>query len=128
MRSALGADAQYHVVKNKLTAIAAKDAGLDSLDGQFAGPTAIAFVQGDVVEAAKGLRDFAKANPELVIKGGVMDGQALSVTAQATHRDGWRAHSARSCPRAANWRAISAPRPDEAPVMRMVDMGVPIGR
>ena len=79
LRSALGADAQYHVVKNKLTAIAAKDAGLDSLDGQFAGPTAIAFVQGDVVEAAKGLRDFAKANPELVIKGGVMDGQALSV-------------------------------------------------
>ena len=42
------------------------------------GPTAIAFVKGDPVEAAKGLRDFAKANPLLVIKGGVLDGKALS--------------------------------------------------
>ncbi len=79
LRTALGADTQYTVVKNKLSAIAAKEAGLDSLDGQFTGPTAVAFVQGDIVDAAKGLRDFAKANPALVIKGGVMDGAAISV-------------------------------------------------
>lgn len=77
LRTALGDGAQYSVVKNKLTAIAAKEAGLDSLEGQFTGPTAIAFVQGDIVEAAKGLRDFAKANPLLVIKGGIMDGLAI---------------------------------------------------
>src|SRR5699024_5561716 len=57
---------------------AAKEAGLDSLEDQFTGPTAVAFVQGDIVEAAKGLRDFAKANPALIIKGGVMDGAALA--------------------------------------------------
>ncbi len=79
LRTALGADTQYTVVKNKLSAIAAKEAGLDSLDGQFTGPTAVAFVQGDIVEAAKGLRDFAKANPTLIIKGGVMDGAAITV-------------------------------------------------
>lgn len=79
LRTALGVDTQYTVVKNKLSAIAAKEAGLDALDGQFTGPTAVAFVQGDIVDAAKGLRDFAKANPALVIKGGVMDGETLSV-------------------------------------------------
>lgn len=78
LRTALGANTQYSVVKNKLSAIAAKEAGLDTLEGQFAGPTAVAFVSGDIVEAAKGLRDFAKANPALIIKGGVMDGEALA--------------------------------------------------
>lgn len=78
LRTALGEDTQYAVVKNKLSAIAAKEAGLDSLEGQFTGPTAVAFVQGDIVDAAKGLRDFAKANPALIIKGGVMDGAALA--------------------------------------------------
>jgi len=79
LRTALGDDTHYKVVKNKLCAIAAKEAGVDALQGQFTGPTAVAFVQGDIVEAAKGLRDFAKTNPELVIKGGVMDGAELSV-------------------------------------------------
>ncbi len=79
LRTALGVDTQYTVVKNKLSAIAAKEAGFEALEGQFTGPTAVAFVQGDIVEAAKGLRDFAKANPALVIKGGIMDGAALSV-------------------------------------------------
>ena len=78
LRKALSGNATYSVVKNTLTAIAAKDAGLEGLDDALAGPSAIAFVSGDPVEAAKGLRDFAKANPALVIKGGVLDGRALT--------------------------------------------------
>ena len=79
LRRALGSDTTYSVVKNTLTTIAARDAGLTDLDDLLSGPTAIAFVNGDPVEAAKGLRDFAKANPVLVVKGGVMDGRSLSV-------------------------------------------------
>ena len=78
LRKSIAANATYAVVKNTLTSIAAKDAGITVLDGDLNGPTAIAFVTGDPVEAAKGLRDFAKANPALVIKGGVLDGKALS--------------------------------------------------
>ena len=78
LRKALGGNAQYAVVKNTLTAIAAKDAGIDGLDDALAGPSAIAFVDGDPVEAAKGLRDFAKANPALVIKAGVVDGRPVT--------------------------------------------------
>jgi large subunit ribosomal protein L10 len=78
LRKSIAANATYAVVKNTLTSIAAKDAGITVLDGDLAGPTAIAFVTGDPVEAAKGLRDFARANPALVIKGGVLDGKALS--------------------------------------------------
>ena len=70
LRRALGENANYAVVKNTLTQIAAKEAGVDGFDDLLTGPTAIAFINGDVVEAAKGLRDFAKANPALVIKGG----------------------------------------------------------
>jgi large subunit ribosomal protein L10 len=77
LRRALGENANYAVVKNTLTQIAAKDAGVDGLDDLLLGPTAIAFVNGDVVEAAKGLRDFAKANPALVIKGGYFEGKPL---------------------------------------------------
>lgn len=77
LRRSLGENANYAVVKNTLAKIAAKDAGIDSFDELLTGPTAIAFITGDVVEAAKGLRDFAKANPTLVIKGGVLDGKAL---------------------------------------------------
>ncbi len=77
LRRSLGGNATYAVVKNTLTSIAAKEAGVE-LDTELAGPSAIAFVTGDPVEAAKGLRDFAKANPALVIKGGVLDGRALS--------------------------------------------------
>ena len=77
LRTTLGDDVNYAVVKNTLTKIAAKDAGVESFDALLQGPSAIAFIKGDPVVAAKGLRDFAKANPLLVIKGGVLDGKAL---------------------------------------------------
>jgi large subunit ribosomal protein L10 len=78
LRRALGENAHYAVVKNTLTKIAAKDAGIGELDDLLVGPSAIAFITGDVVEAAKGLRDFARGNQALVIKGGVLDGKPLS--------------------------------------------------
>ena len=79
LRRSLGGHATFAVVKNTLTKIAVNEAGLDEqLSSLLVGPSAIAFVDGDVVEAAKGLRDFAKANPLLVIKGGVLDGKAMS--------------------------------------------------
>ena len=79
LRRSLGDHATFAVVKNTLTKIAVNEAGLgDELSSLLSGPSAIAFVDGDVVEAAKGLRDFAKANPLLVIKGGVLDGKAMS--------------------------------------------------
>jgi len=78
LRRSLGESAKYAVVKNTLTKIAAKDAGVEQLTELLVGPSAIAFVKGDPVEAAKGLRDFARAHPFLVIKGGVLDGKALS--------------------------------------------------
>ena len=77
LRTALGDDVNYAVVKNTLTKIAAKDAGVDTFDSLLEGPSAIAFIKGDPVVAAKGLRDFAKANPLLVIKAGVLEGKAL---------------------------------------------------
>lgn len=77
LRRSLGETATYAVAKNTLTALAAKKAGIEGLDEQLVGPTAIAFIQGDVASVAKSLRDFAKANPFLVIKGGVMDGRVL---------------------------------------------------
>jgi len=78
LRRALGPQATYAVAKNTLAKLAAANAGIAGLDDLFSGPTALAFVSGDVVEAAKGLRDFAKANPLLVIKGGVFEGKPLS--------------------------------------------------
>jgi large subunit ribosomal protein L10 len=79
LRQSLGKNATFAVVKNTLTKIAVNEAGLtDQLSSLLAGPSAVAFVDGDVVEAAKGLRDFAKANPLLVIKGGVLDGKSIS--------------------------------------------------
>jgi large subunit ribosomal protein L10 len=78
LRSSLRGNATFAVVKNTLTQLAAKEAGVTAFDGQLVGPSAIAFVDGDPVEAAKGLRDFAKANPLLVIKGGVLDGKTLT--------------------------------------------------
>ena len=79
LRRTLGENAHYAVVKNTLTKIAAKEAGVEGFDDLLSGPTAIAFISGDVVEAAKGLRDFAKANPALVIKGGYVDGAPMGV-------------------------------------------------
>ncbi|TGO06349.1 50S ribosomal protein L10 [Serinibacter arcticus] len=78
LRKALGSDAHYAVAKNTLTAIAAREAGLESFAEKLSGPSAIAFVTGDPVTAAKGLRDFAKANPALVVKAGVLDGKEIS--------------------------------------------------
>ncbi len=79
LRRSLGENATFTVVKNTLTKIAAKDAGLEEqISSLLSGPSAIAFVDGDVVETAKGLRDFSRANPLLVIKGGVLDGAALT--------------------------------------------------
>ncbi|MFA6298169.1 MAG: 50S ribosomal protein L10 [Nocardioides sp.] len=77
LRRSLGENANYAVVKNTLAKIAANQVGISGFDDLLTGPTAIAFIQGDVVEAAKGLRDFAKANPTLVIKGGILDGNIL---------------------------------------------------
>jgi large subunit ribosomal protein L10 len=78
LRRSLGGDTTYAVVKNTLTKLAASEAGYPIPDDLLTGPTAIAFVSGDPVEAAKGLRDFARTNPLLVIKGGVVEGKALS--------------------------------------------------
>ena len=79
LRRALGPDVTYRIAKNTLVKRAAQDAGVDGLDALLTGPTAIAFVTGEPVDAAKALRDFAKDNKALVIKGGFMDGNALSV-------------------------------------------------
>ncbi|MCK0110942.1 50S ribosomal protein L10 [Ornithinimicrobium sp. F0845] len=78
LRNSIREHATYAVVKNTLTKLAATEAGVTDLEEHLQGPTAIAFVTGDPVEAAKGLRDFAKANPALVIKAGVLDGKPLS--------------------------------------------------
>jgi large subunit ribosomal protein L10 len=78
LRRNLGENAKFAVVKNTLTKIAATDAGVDdTFKDLLQGPSAIAFVKGDVVETAKGLRDFSKANPLLVIKGGFIDGKSM---------------------------------------------------
>jgi large subunit ribosomal protein L10 len=78
LRRALGTETTYAVAKNTLAKRAAADAGITGLDDLFTGPTALAFVGGDVVEAAKGLREFAKAHPFLIIKGGVFEGKPLT--------------------------------------------------
>ena len=79
LRRALGAQTRYAVVKNTLTKIAAREAGVTGIDELLSGPTAVAFVTGDPVEAAKGLRDFSRTHPTLVVKGGVLDGRPLTV-------------------------------------------------
>jgi large subunit ribosomal protein L10 len=78
LRRALGAETEYAVVKNTLAAIAAKEAGIDAFEGHLHGPSALAFIKGDLIDAAKGLRDFAKANPQLIVKNGYYEGAALS--------------------------------------------------
>ena len=73
LRRALGSTTKYSVVKNTLTKIAAKDAGVEIADDLLTGPSAVAFIKGDPIDAAKSLRDFAKENPFLVIKGGKIE-------------------------------------------------------
>ena len=78
LRRALGDKTKYSVVKNTLTKIAAKNAGVDLSPELLVGPSAVAFIQGDAINAAKSLRDFAKENPFLVIKGGIYEGKAVT--------------------------------------------------
>ena len=78
LRRTLGEAATYAVSKNTLTTIAAREAGVDGIEAHLVGPTAIAFIKGDPVIVAKGLRDFSRTNPHLVIKGGVLDGKVLT--------------------------------------------------
>jgi len=78
LRRSLGTDTAYTVAKNTLVKRAAADAGVQGLNDLFVGPTAVAFVKGEPVDAAKALRDFAKAHPLLVIKGGLLDGRPLA--------------------------------------------------
>lgn len=87
LRRSLGAETTYRIAKNTLVFRAAQDAGVEGLDDLFIGPTAIAFVQGEPVDAAKALRDFAKENRALVIKGGYMDGRPLTVAEVAQLAD-----------------------------------------
>jgi len=78
LRRSLAGNATYAVVKNTLTKIAAREAGVETLEPLLEGPSAIAFVTGDPVEVAKSLRSFGREHPLLVVKGGVLDGRAIS--------------------------------------------------
>ena len=80
LRRSLGDSATYTVAKNTLVKRAANEAGVDGLDDLFTGPTAIAFISGEPVDAAKAIKKFAKDHKALVIKGGYMDGRALTVS------------------------------------------------
>jgi large subunit ribosomal protein L10 len=78
LRRSISANATYAVAKNTLLKIAAKNAGVTAFEGQLVGPTAMAFIHGDAVAVAKEMRDFAKANPLLIVKGGILDGVTLT--------------------------------------------------
>jgi len=78
LRRSLGADTKYAVVKNTLTKIAAKGAGVEISDDLLAGPSALAFVKGDPIDAARHLKNFQKENPLLVIKGGIYEGKLVT--------------------------------------------------
>ena len=78
LRRSLGTDTKYSVVKNTLTKIAAKAAGVDLSDDLLVGPSAVAFIKGDPIDAAKSLKNFQKEHPLLVIKGGVFEGKSVT--------------------------------------------------
>lgn len=78
LRKELGMDVQYSVAKNTLLKLAAQDAGVEGLDDMLTGPTAVAFIKGEAVDAAKAMKKFAEANKQFIVKGGYMDGKALS--------------------------------------------------
>jgi large subunit ribosomal protein L10 len=78
LRRSLGTDTKYSVVKNTLTKIAAKNAGVEISDDLLVGPSAVAFIKGDPIDAAKSLKNFQKENPFLVIKGGIFEGKAVT--------------------------------------------------
>jgi large subunit ribosomal protein L10 len=77
LRRSLGEDATYAIAKNTLTKIAAQEAGIDGLNDYLTGPTAIAFIDGDIAAVAKGLKKFSQENPQLIVKAGIMDGRVL---------------------------------------------------
>lgn len=77
LRRAMGKEAKYTVAKNTLARIAAREAGVEGLDEILAGPTALAFVTGDIATAAKAIKEFAKENEALVVKGGVLENEIL---------------------------------------------------
>ena len=78
LRRSLGMETKYAVVKNTLTKIAAKNAGVEIDESLLKGPSAVAFIKGDSIVAAKALKEFQKENPLLVIKGGIFDGKAVT--------------------------------------------------
>jgi len=78
LRRSLGATTKYSVVKNTLTKIAAKNAGVEISDDLLTGPSALAFVKGDPIDAAKAMKNFQKENPLLVIKGGIFEGKTVT--------------------------------------------------
>lgn len=78
LRTALGDDVQYSVAKNTLVKLAANEAGMEGLDDLLTGPTAVAFIHGEAVDAAKAMKKFAEDNKAFIVKGGFMDGKALS--------------------------------------------------
>lgn len=77
LRRSIGQEARYHVAKNTLARIAAKEAGIEGLDDELKGPTALAFVTGDIASAAKAIKNFSKDNPALIVKAGVLEGKVL---------------------------------------------------
>ncbi len=77
-RSLRPAGAEYKVYKNTLVRRAADEAGMSALNEQLVGPTGVMFVSGDIATAAKALRDYSKANPLLVIKGGLLGTKLVS--------------------------------------------------
>jgi large subunit ribosomal protein L10 len=78
LRRSLAGNATYNVVKNTLTKIAAREAGVEMFESLLEGPSAIAFVSGDAVEVAKSLKTFGKDHPHLIVKGGILDGKPLT--------------------------------------------------
>ena len=78
LRRSLGSDTKYSVVKNTLTKIAAKNAGVDISDDLLVGPSALAFIKGDPIDAARNLKNFQKENPLLVVKGGIYEGKFVT--------------------------------------------------
>ena len=125
LRRSLGGSATYTVAKNTLVKRAAAEAGIEGLDELFAGPTAIAFVNGEAVDAAKAIKKFAKDNKALVIKGGYMDGRPADRLRGRAHR---RPRVARGAAGQAGRRDEGQPDQGRRPVQRSRVAGRPAGR
>ena len=128
LREKLGRDTSYTVAKNTLVRIAAKEAGIEGLDELLAGPTAVTFVKGDFIEAAKTLRDFAKTNKALIIKGGFADGTVYDAEgAQKLADRGCYQAGGHDVPSAAALQVRRRPqghdRQGRVPVQRSADQG-----